>query len=604
MAEPAPLLTIVLPTRNEHRNAPRLALELRQAFGRLWPGLPGADEEPGLELLVIDASDDGTIDALEQAWADPASLATMQLRCLRQQGRGFSGAVGEGLAQARGRWILCLNADGQHRCEDALALFEARRPGQLIVGSRFVPGGSTPYSRIRTLMSLLGSRLVALISGVPLRDCFSSFFLVEREALNGLAIEDLVSGRGEGMLKLVACLRGRGLALREQPITTVERCSGDSKTDLITFLAAYLRAAWQLRRQRRPSRWLLVLVRLLPLAVLAALLGHDPTSLQRLLSHPGTLMACAAVLMACTLLRAVRWQQIARVAGLQQPLLSALEDVAHGRLMNELLPVRVGEVVRISRIQGRDGSALTPVLLCLLWEKITGFGIGLVGFAVLYGLATMHPQTGAALTLSAIAAAATILASTLLWGLLLTLVQAARRWRQRHPFGRWTGAIVEELAAVELRCSGPDWSMALPLQPVLAGLGRVGSGLAAIPIASVFNTSLVGYAIWSCTALSLALLATAFGMPLTLLDAGAAAFAAGVFSQVRLLPQAAGQPELAMALVLTSLGHPLAASVLLATADLLLQRVITIVLGVMMLQRSPSLASGASGRASSTTKRR
>lgn len=592
-----PLLTIVLPTRNEHRNAPPLALELRQAFKALWADLPAADQDHGLELLVIDASEDGTIEALEQAWAQQPAQASVQLRCLRQQSRGFSGAVGEGLAQARGRWLLCLNADGQHRCDDALALFQARRSGQLVVGSRFVPGGSTPYSQIRTLMSLLGSRLVAVISGVPLRDCFSSFFLVERQALEGLAIEALVSGRGEGMLKLVATLQGRGLSLWELPIRTVERRSGESNTDLISFLAAYLRTAWQLRRQRRPSRLLLVLVRLLPLVVLAALLSHDPGSLRQLLAHPGTLLACGAVLVGCTLLRAVRWQQIARVAGLEQPLLAALEDVAHGRLMNELLPVRIGEVVRISRIQERGGSGLTPVLLCLLWEKITGFGIGLVGFAILYGLAGLHPPGGAAPTISAIAAAATITASTLLWGLLLSLVQAARRWRHQHPLGRWTGTVVEELASVDLRCSGRDWSMALPLQPLLTLLGRVGSGLAAIPIASVLATSLVGYAIWSCTAISLALLAAAFGMPLTLLDAGAAAFAAGVFSQVRLLPQAAGQPELAIALVLTSLGHPLAASVLLATADLLLQRLITILFGMMMLQRGHARSEGGSGRA-------
>lgn len=597
MAEPPPLLTIVLPTRNERLNAPLLVLELRQVFQDLWPSLSAEERRLGLELVVIDDSDDGTIEALEQAWSEGGTAGpTTSLRCLRQRSRGFSCAISEGLSQAQGRWILALNADGQHRSGDAVALFQARRSGTVIIGSRFIAGGATPYSLIRELMSLLASRLVALISGVPLRDCFSSFFLVEREALQSLDLEAVVHGRGEGMLNLVACLREQGVDLTEWPITTVERRSGESKTDLMRFLAAYLQAAWQLRRQRQPSRWVLLLARLLPPAVLIALLVHDPGSLRQLLAHPGTVLACAAVLMACTWLRAVRWQQIARVAGLRQPLLAAIEDVAHGRLMNELLPVRVGEVVRISRIQGRDGSSLTPVLLCLLWEKITGFSIGLLGFAVLFGLAWLQPAAGGVLALSGLAAISTILGSTLLWGLLLATVQGGRRWLSRHPAGRWSRSLLEELAMVEVRCSGLDWSMVLPLKPWLAATARLAAGLGAIPIASVFATSLVGYAIWSCTALSLALLASAFGMPLNLLEAGAAAFAAGVFSQVRLLPQAAGQPELAMALVLTSLGHPLGASVLLATADLLLQRAITILFGVMMLRRGTVLGGGQSLR--------
>ena len=602
MAEAQPLLTIVLPTRNERQSAPALVRELRQAFASLSAS-PGADRPPlGLEVLVIDASDDGTIAALEQEWRQGAEHSPAVdehgsgLRCLRQQGVGFSGAVGEGLAQARGDWILAMNADGQHRASDALSLFQARQSGCLLVGSRFIPGGETPYSLIRTLMSELASGLVARIGGVPLRDCFSSFFLLERIQLQGLNLGGLMAGKGEGMLNLASALQTRGVSLREWPIVSEERRAGASKTDLLSFLSAYLQAAWRLRRQRRPKRWLLVLLRLLPLAVLAALLAHDPGSLTQLLGHPGTVLSCAAVLIGCTLLRAVRWQQIARVAGLEQPLVAAIEDVAHGRLMNELLPVRVGEVVRISRIQGRQGTDLTPVVLCLLWEKITGFGIGLIGFAVLFSLARLRPDAAAAVAWSAAAAAITVLCSTLLWGLVLAVVQGGRHWQAHHPLGRWSRSLLNELTLVELRCSGRDWAMVLPLRPLLAVASRVVGGLGAIPITSVLATSVVGYAIWSCTALSLALLAQAFGQPVTLLEAGAAAFAAGVFSQVRLLPQAAGQPELAMAVVLTSLGHPLAASVLLATADLLLQRVITILLGLWVLQRSPAADSSAGQR--------
>ena len=599
----APLLTIVLPTRNERETAPTLVRQLVAGFRETWECLPPALRTGGLDVLVIDASDDGTAAALDSEWEghhhpDQSSDQTPMVRviCRQQSSSGFSGAVGEGLSEARGQWILCMNADGQHRASDAVALFQARQANTLLVGSRFVAGGSTPYSLIRQWMSQLASRLVGLISGVPLRDCFSSFFLLERTLLQDLDLAETVVGKGEGMLNLAATLGRRGVNLQEWPIAGRERLAGQSKTDLMGFLAAYLQAALNLRRRGRPSLVLTVLVRLLPLAVLALLLIHEPGSLKHFLAHPDTVLACGAVLAICTLLRAVRWQQIARVAGLRQPLVAALVDVAHGRLMNELLPVRVGEVVRVSRIRSRDGTTLAPVLICLLWEKITGFGIGLLGFGILYGFARSEPDPTRAAVLVGVAAAATVLGSTLLWGSLLTVLQGGRHWLRHHRSGRWIPKLLQELAAIDVRCSGIDWTLALPLKPLLAGSMGVARSLVTIPIRSVLATSLVGYAIWSCTALSLALLALALGAPVTLLEAGAAAFAAGVFSQVRVLPQAMGQPELAIVLVLTSLGHPLDASLLLATADILLQRVMTIVLGVMMVGRNTAPDSGRRGR--------
>ena len=601
-----PLLTIVLPTRNERETAPTLVRQLVAGFREAWDGLPPALRTEGLEVLVIDASVDGTAAALESEWGSgphpdqpPDQRADQSPRvsviCRQQRSSGFSGAVGEGLSQAHGQWILCMNADGEHRAEDAIALFQARQANTLLVGSRFVAGGSTPYSLIRELMSQLASRLVGLISGVPLRDCFSSFFLLERTLLHDLDLAATVAGKGEGMLNLAATLGERGVPLREWPIEGRERLAGQSKTDLMGFLAAYLKAAVNLRRRRRPGLVLSVLVRLLPLAVLALLLAHDPSSLRHFLAHPITVLACGGVLGACTLLRAIRWQQIARVAGLEQPLVAAIEDVAHGRLMNELLPVRLGEVVRISRIRSRDGTTLAPVLLCLLWEKITGFGIGLLGFGILYGLARSGPDPTRSIVLAGLAAVATVVGSTLLWGSLLAVLQGGRFWLRHHPSGRWIPRLLGEVAAIDLRCSGIDWTLALPLKPLLAGSAGVARSLVTIPIRSVMATSLVGFAIWSCTALSLALLAQALGAPVTLLEAGAAAFAAGVFSQVRVLPQAMGQPELAIVLVLTSLGQPLESSLLLATADILLQRVMTIVLGLMMLGRGHTPDCGPGG---------
>ena len=70
MADPRPLLTIVLPTRQERWNAPVLLADLLAAFAPLRADLVPPGPEAGLEILVIDASDDDTTVAIEAGWRE------------------------------------------------------------------------------------------------------------------------------------------------------------------------------------------------------------------------------------------------------------------------------------------------------------------------------------------------------------------------------------------------------------------------------------------------------------------------------------------------------------------------------------------------------
>jgi dolichol-phosphate mannosyltransferase len=232
----APELSVVVPMRDERDTVDAFLVALTAGVGAF--GVP-------FEVLVVDASEDGTHARL-LAWPDA------RVRALRQRGTGFSGACGEGIAAARGAWVLVMNGDFNHRVEDAAALWGARSRADVVVGSRFVPGGGSRDSRARLLVSRVASRGVGRIARTGLRENFSSFFLARAGVLRELPVASIFRGRGEGMLRMVDAARRRGFTVAEVPVVYGRRRAGRSKTRAAPFAWAYLATALQLRA-RRPA---------------------------------------------------------------------------------------------------------------------------------------------------------------------------------------------------------------------------------------------------------------------------------------------------------------------------------------------------------------
>ena len=157
MANPAPRLSVVIPTRNE-------AESLAALWARLETSLAGI----GAEVCFVDDSDDVT----------PARLTALQaahpeVRCLLRTGAeragGLSTAVVAGLHMARGDLVCVMDADLQHPPELIPEMLAAAEAGaDLVVASRYVSGGSAGglAGLARHLVSR-GSGLVAARS--PLR---------------------------------------------------------------------------------------------------------------------------------------------------------------------------------------------------------------------------------------------------------------------------------------------------------------------------------------------------------------------------------------------------------------------------------------------------
>lgn len=237
----APLgrVVMVVPTYNEAEN-------LGWVIGRLRAA------EPSVDVLVVDdSSPDGT-----GAIADELAAADPAIHVLHRAAKGGLGAAylaGFAWALDAGYDVIGeMDADGSHQPEQLGLLLEALADADLVIGSRWVPGGSVvnwPFRR--ELLSRGGNLYVRLLLGVPVRDATAGFRVFRRSALEAIDLESVQStGYVFQTDMVVRCLR-HDLRVREVPIEFVERVRGDSKmTGQVAGESLRRITAWGLRERR------------------------------------------------------------------------------------------------------------------------------------------------------------------------------------------------------------------------------------------------------------------------------------------------------------------------------------------------------------------
>ena len=216
--QPAPELTIVVPTFNEKANIPLLVDRLAQL-------LTSCDWEV---IFVDDNSPDGTAAAARAIGASDS-----RVRCIRRIGRrGLAGACLEGMLASQARYVAVMDADLQHDEGLLVPMLEALRAGRadVAVASRYLYGGSAAgLSKQRSRVSRGSNTLVRLLLGIDLTDSMSGHFMIRRDALE--AIAPSLSTQGfKILLDILATARG-SLRTIELPSTFRERQHGESKLD-------------------------------------------------------------------------------------------------------------------------------------------------------------------------------------------------------------------------------------------------------------------------------------------------------------------------------------------------------------------------------------
>jgi len=239
----APSVLVIIPTYNESENIERIVVRVRSAV-------------PGAHVLVADDnSPDGTgkqADAL--ADADPHVHV---LHRLGKEGLGAAYLAGFSWGLDRGYEVLVeMDADGSHQPEQLPRLLGALAGADLVLGSRWVPGGSVVnWPKSREFLSRGGNLWTRISLGVPLKDITGGYRAFRRQTLLGLGLDNVASAGYCFQVDLAWRALKAGFTVVEVPITFVEREYGDSKmSQKIVLEALLMTTAWGVAHRARQLR--------------------------------------------------------------------------------------------------------------------------------------------------------------------------------------------------------------------------------------------------------------------------------------------------------------------------------------------------------------
>jgi dolichol-phosphate mannosyltransferase len=231
---------MVVPTYNEAEN-------LAWIVGRLRTSNPQVDV-----LVVDDGSPDGTGQIADELAAGDPGVSVLH----RTEKAGLGAAYLHGFAVAleRGYDVVGeMDADGSHQPEQLPLLRGALADADLVIGSRWVPGGSVVnWPPSRKMLSVGGNLYARVLLGIPLRDVTAGYRLFRRTTLEAIDLGSVESAGYIFQTDLAFRTLRAGLRVAEVPIEFVERVRGESKMSRDVATESLRRITlWGLRERRR-----------------------------------------------------------------------------------------------------------------------------------------------------------------------------------------------------------------------------------------------------------------------------------------------------------------------------------------------------------------
>ncbi len=233
---------VVIPTYDERRTLPVLLERLRAG---------SADVDV---LVVDDNSPDGT-----GTWAQTQADDDEHLHVLHRggkQGLGAAYRAGLGWGLERGYEVLVeMDADLSHDPVHLPEILAGTRHADLVIGSRYVPGGGTTnWPWHRRALSVGGNTYVRLWTGLPLHDATAGYRAFRAPVLEAIGLAGLRSDGYSFQVETALAAHRAGFRIVEVPIMFAERTEGASKMSRGIVVEAMSRvASWGLQGPRRPD---------------------------------------------------------------------------------------------------------------------------------------------------------------------------------------------------------------------------------------------------------------------------------------------------------------------------------------------------------------
>lgn len=233
---------VVLPTFNEAETIEEVLRRTRQAL-------------PETQVLVVDdGSPDGTADIADRVGTEVGEVHVM--RRTSAQGLGDAYRAGFAWGLEHGAEVLFeMDSDLSHDPAALSDLLAAVEHNDLVIGSRYVPGGSIPQWGVhRRLLSRGGNVYSALMLGVPVKDMTSGFRAYRADLLRRMELETVRADGYGFQIEMTYRAAQRGARIAEVPIRFIDRELGESKmSSAIVVEALKLVTKWGAMRLTRSA---------------------------------------------------------------------------------------------------------------------------------------------------------------------------------------------------------------------------------------------------------------------------------------------------------------------------------------------------------------
>ncbi len=230
-------LSIIIPAYLEGANLPDLLPQIQTAAAALTPDY---------EIVILDT---------ETPMDDtPTVCAAMGVRHVpRQGGNQYGDAIRTGIREAQGKYLLCMDADGSHSPSYFASMWAQRDGFDIVIGSRYAPGGKTENPAVLIWMSYLVNLTFRVAFSIRAKDVTNSFRLYRRSVLTPLRLESSDFDILEEIL-IKAVTHRPPARITEVPVTFERRKAGESKRKLVQFAFGYLATLRKLRKFQSDAR--------------------------------------------------------------------------------------------------------------------------------------------------------------------------------------------------------------------------------------------------------------------------------------------------------------------------------------------------------------
>jgi len=222
---------ILIPTYNEAQNIEHLLSRLDAARNQF------ATEYKADILMIDDNSPDKTAEIAKSMNIEGLSVLIRAMK--GGLGPAYLSAFKQGLVGGYDYFVQ-MDADLSHKPEQLIDLLRAANENSLIIGTRWMPGGSVVnWPRRRKIISRFGTWYASFVLKLPYQDLTSGFRVLSRQLLETINVNEIKT-KGYGFqIEMAYQAIKSGFEIRQVPITFVERKNGHSKMTFLIVLEAF-----------------------------------------------------------------------------------------------------------------------------------------------------------------------------------------------------------------------------------------------------------------------------------------------------------------------------------------------------------------------------